>query len=77
MDQIVQVLGSALVLAAFVAAQRGRLSTQSRPYLLLNLAGAGILAFLAATEFQLGFFVLEFTWAVASGVSLLREGWRS
>jgi acyl dehydratase len=33
MDQIVQVLGSLLILTAFVAAQRGRLSTHSRLYL--------------------------------------------
>ena len=30
MDQLVQILGSLLILTAFVAAQRGRLSTESR-----------------------------------------------
>src|SRR3712207_6721933 len=39
MDQLVQILGSLLVLAAFVAAQRGRLATDSRRYLTLNLVG--------------------------------------
>jgi hypothetical protein len=71
MDQLVQVLGSLLILAAFVAAQRGRLSTDSRLYLSLNLVGAGVLAVLAAHERQLGFLLLEFCWALVAGYSLL------
>lgn len=72
MDQIVQVLGSLLVLAAFVAAQRRWLSPESRPYLALNLVGAGILAVLAAHEGQFGFLLLEFCWAVVAGATLVR-----
>ena len=72
MDQVVQVLGSLLILAAFVAAQPGWFSTQSRSYLSLNLVGASILAVLAAHERQLGFLLLEFSWAVVAGHSLLR-----
>ena len=44
MDQVVQVLGSLFILAAFVAAQRGWLATDSRWYLMLNLIGAAVLA---------------------------------
>jgi hypothetical protein len=73
MDQIVQVLGSLLVLTAFVAAQRRWLSPESRPYLWLNLVGAGVLAVLAAHERQFGFLLLEFCWAVAAGSALLRN----
>ena len=72
MNQVVQVLGSLLVLAAFAAAQRGWLSTSSPLYLSLNLVGAGILAVLAAHERQLGFLLLEFCWALVAGYSLLR-----
>jgi hypothetical protein len=72
-DQIVQVLGSLLVLAAFVAAQRRWLAPESRPYLVLNLLGAGILAVLAAHEGQYGFLLLEFCWAVVAGATLLRS----
>ena len=72
MDQIVQVLGSLLILAAFVAAQRGRLSTGSPLYLSLNLAGASVLALLAARERQLGFLLLESSWALVAAWSLLR-----
>jgi hypothetical protein len=70
MDQIVQVLGSLLILSAFVAAQRGRLSTQSRLYLTLNLVGASILAVLAAHERQLGFLLLEAVWAAVAAHAL-------
>ena len=72
MDQVVQVLGSLLVLAAFIAAQRGRLSTGSRLYLTLNLTGAGVLAVLAAREHQFGFLLLETVWALVAGHSLVR-----
>ena len=72
MNQVVQVLGSLLILASFVAAQRGWLSTDSRLYLSLNLVGAGVLAAVAAHERQLGFLLLEFCWALVAGQSLLR-----
>ncbi len=73
MDQIVQVLGSLLILAAFAAAQRGALSQDSRTYLVLNLAGSAVLAVLAAHERQLGFLLLEASWALVSGWSLARQ----
>jgi uncharacterized SAM-binding protein YcdF (DUF218 family) len=70
MDQMVQVLGSLLILAAFGAAQRGSLTPSSRAYLSLNLAGSAILAVLAAHEQQWGFLLLETCWALVSGWSL-------
>ena len=70
MSQLVQVLGSLLVLAAFAASQRGVLSTTSRPYLLLNLAGSAILGTLALLGQQWGFLLLEGSWAVVSAFSL-------
>jgi hypothetical protein len=71
MAQLVQVLGSLLILAAFVGAQRGRLSTASRTYLWLNLAGASVLAVLAARERQYGLLLLELCWAVVAARSLV------
>ena len=72
MDQIVQVLGSLLILTGFIAAQRGRLSTESLSYLALNLVGAGVLAVLALHERQYGFLLLEVSWALVSAHSLVR-----
>jgi hypothetical protein len=70
MDQIVQVLGSLLILAAFAAAQRGALSQASRTYLVLNLVGSAVLAVLAAYEKQLGFLLLDTCWALVSAWGL-------
>jgi hypothetical protein len=73
MEQVVQVIGSLLILAAFAASQRGRLSTESPLYLSLNLIGAAVLAVLAARERQYGFLLLESCWALVAGLSLLRR----
>jgi hypothetical protein len=73
MDQLVQILGSLLILVAFVAAQRGRLSMQSQAYLALNFVGASVLAVLAAHEAQYGFLLLESCWAVVAAHSLVRN----
>lgn len=66
MDQVVQVIGAALILAAYIAAQLERLDPQSRLYLGLNLAGSLILAVLAAAGPQWGFLLLECAWAIVS-----------
>jgi hypothetical protein len=70
MDQVIQVLGSLLVLAGFAAAQRGLLSQTSRAYLGLNLIGSALLAVLAFYERQWGFLLLETVWALVSAWSL-------
>ena len=73
MNQLVQILGSLLVLTAFAAAQRGTLSTGSRAYLALNLTGSVVLAVLAAHERQWGFLLLEAVWALVSAWSLVHR----
>jgi hypothetical protein len=72
MDQVVQVVGALLILAAFTAAQFGWLDTKSRVYLVLNLIGSIVLTVLAWYEEQWGFLLLEFVWAVVSGWGLFQ-----
>lgn len=61
-----------MILAAFAAAQLGRLDLRSRTYLILNLAGSAVLAVIALDQRSWGFLLLEGTWAIVSGLSLLR-----
>jgi hypothetical protein len=70
MAQLVQVAASLLILAAFAAAQRGTLTPASTVYLSLNLAGSAVLAVQAAQQHQLGFLLLEATWALVSAYGL-------
>jgi hypothetical protein len=72
-DQLVQILGSLLVLTAFAAAQRGALPTSSTAYLALNLVGSAVLAVLAAHERQWGFLLLETVWALVSAWGLIQS----
>ena len=44
----------------------------SRTYLVLNLAGSLVLAYLAWDERQWGFLLLETVWAIVSAWSLIR-----
>lgn len=70
MGQLIQVLGSLLVLAGFALAQWGYLNQKSLPYLLLNTIGSAILAVNAVFGRQWGFLLLEGVWAVVSAISL-------
>ena len=72
MDQVVQIVGALLILTAFAAAQLGRMRVDSRVYLVLNLVGSAILAFLALDQQQWGFVLLETVWALVSAWGLLR-----
>jgi hypothetical protein len=72
MDQVVQVVGALLILAAFAAAQFGWLDTKSRVYLVLNLVGSIVLTVLAWYDEQWGFLLLEFVWAIVSAWGLFQ-----
>ena len=71
--QAVQVLGAALILVAFVLAQLHRLTTDSVLYLTLNALGAGILAVVAGVNRDVGFTILEVTWAIVSAGGLVHR----
>jgi hypothetical protein len=76
-DQVVQVGGALLILAAFILAQVGRLETDSLAYLGLNLVGSTVLAIDAAIGAEWGFLLLEGVWAIVSAIGLARAFRRS
>jgi len=68
----VQILGSLLILAAFVAALAKRLDQSSYLYLGANAIGSTALAVEAAISSEWGFLLLEGSWAAVSLFSLVR-----
>jgi hypothetical protein len=69
-DQVIQIVGALLILAAFTAVQLERMPPDSRLYLTLNLLGSAILAVLAVAAAQWGFVLLEGVWAIVSAWGL-------
>ncbi|MGX7671717.1 CBU_0592 family membrane protein [Plantactinospora sp. DSM 117369] len=69
---VIEIVGSLLILSAFAAAQTRRLSPHSARYLLLNVAGSTVLAVIALLHRSWGFLLLEASWAIISAVSLAR-----
>ena len=72
MSQLVQIIGSLLVLTAFALSQRGVLDQKSPTYLALNLAGSIVLAAAAVHGRLWGFLLLEGVWALVSAVGLVQ-----
>lgn len=69
---VLQVGGAILILIAFIAAQRGVMSPQALSYLVLNLIGSALLAYLALHDEDWGFVLLETVWALVSGWGLIQ-----
>ncbi len=70
--QAVSLVGAAMILAAYAGQQAGKLSGDSRPYLILNLVGAAILTYFAIELGNWGLIVLEGSWTLISLYSLTK-----
>jgi hypothetical protein len=66
LDQLVSLAGAVMVLAAYLALQRGWLRREDRAYNALNLFGSLLLTYVAVVDRRLGFIVLEGAWALLS-----------
>ncbi|GJG87343.1 hypothetical protein tb265_25240 [Gemmatimonadetes bacterium T265] len=70
--QLASLVGAVMILAAYVAYQRGGLGREHRRYNALNFVGSAILAWVAVVDRRWGFIVLEGSWALLSLPPLLR-----
>ena len=69
--QIISVAGAVMILVAYAGNQRGWMDRESAWYNLLNLAGSGLLAWIAIRDRRVGFIFLEGAWALLSIPPLL------
>ncbi len=72
LNQLIGIIGALLVLSAYLGLQRGWLRAEDRRYDILNLLGAGMLAYVAILDRQWGFILLEGVWALAALPGVLR-----
>ncbi len=70
--QLVSVLGSVLLLAAYGGLQTGRIKTDSYFYQLANLLGAACLTYSVIKPFNTGVFITELMWTVFSLVGVYK-----
>jgi hypothetical protein len=74
--QAISIIGAILILAAYVALQRGRLGREHRSFNVLNFVGSALLTWVAVIDQRVGFIVLEGAWALLSIPGMLRPGKR-
>jgi hypothetical protein len=77
MLQVISVLGALAILAAYAANLFGWVNPSNLWYSVANFLGSAVLTVIAVIDGQLGFILLEGTWALVSLwgiVSVLRGG---
>ena len=72
-DQLVSLIGAVLILAAYVALQRGWLPRESQLYNALNFVGSGLLTYIAIKDRRRGFIILEAAWALLSIPGMIKR----
>jgi len=70
--QLLSFLGALLILIAYVGHQMKWVDSRRPFYNILNAVGSAILAYIAFHPFQVGFVMLEVTWALISVYALAR-----
>jgi hypothetical protein len=70
--QVVSFFGAMLILTAYTGHQLKWMDSRKTTYNVLNAIGSAILAYIAFHPFQVGFVVMEVTWAVLSVYALMR-----
>ena len=76
LDQLVSLAGAILVLAAYLALQRGWLAQEDRLFSVLNLLGGVCLVYVAVIDRRIGFIVLEGSWVLLSLPGAVRRSGR-
>jgi hypothetical protein len=71
MDQVLSIIGAALVLGAFALLQTGRLQPGQLSYQLANLVGPALLATSAVMTEAWAFVVLNVVWGVFAAFKLV------
>jgi hypothetical protein len=71
LEKLLSLAGATLVLVAYAGSQMGRMDPKGWAYLLLNLAGGGILAFFALRARDPGLILMEGSWVVISLAGLI------
>ncbi len=66
MLQVISVLGALAILGAFAANLFGWIQPSNLIYSLANFAGSAVLTVVALVDWQIGFILLEGTWALVS-----------
>ncbi len=71
-DQLISLVGAILILAAYLSLQRGWMRREERLFNAINLVGSILLTYSAVRNWNVGFMVLEGSWALLSIPGTLR-----